>query len=682
MDFFFKGSKIKKLVARYAASATTKEEEQLRAELLDHGDQALRLLIETFQQRKITAGKAKTLLEKACTEAHLPEIITLIGDPYDEMRRVAKELIGKQWSKSAAALLLGQLKSADLYSRNNAVELLTQFKDQNIVPELVSLFNDSATETKKGIIKILGQTSGPTGKKLIMSALNDQDWQVRLAAVKCLGKMRAPESVEPLMEKLADRDPHMKSLALDALSAIGDQRAAGPVLELLKDDDLLVRQQATDCLIRVADSTIVPSLIQLMRHEDVNVRRCAVEVLKNLNDPRTADELLRAMKDSDWWVRQIATSSLTELKGDNNIIKAFIAMTRDPDENIRRCAVEFFNKISDPAAYEALIERLSDEDWWVREKAIRALGALGDERAIAPLAGMLDDRIVAWVVPTALSGIKTAAAGKELKRLLLHANKRVKTEAIKTVAALDLKEAVLPLQDCLRDPDEEVRSEVVAALKQLTGKLYSVPPEAFTAPEASGIITGQKIAAGASVTEAILVLDLCNSTDIANRYGDNFALALMHNLSEIVTPIARQEECRFTKGTGDGFLMTFPRAENAVRFARQTLDRLADYNAKADEMGRINLRFAVNLGEAKVDESGDRLGVAVSMTFRVEGVKPDGLMPLEGGMAKAEMPLINRIFITENVAKEIKTASGITMKLIGLFELKGITGLHRLYAVT
>lgn len=679
MDFFFKGSKIKKLVARYAAASDAKEEGQLRAELAGAGNEALRPTIDAFQQRRLPAGKAQDLLESLCTDAQLPEIVALTGDPYDEVRRVAKELLTKRWSKTASPLLLGQLKNADLYARNNAVELLALFKDQNVTTELVSLFNGSPVETKKGIVKILTAMGGPTAKKLIMSALNDQEWQVRLAAVKSLGKMRAPESVEPLIEKLADKDPHMKTLALDALSAIGDKRAAGPMLELLKDDDLLIRQQATDGLIRIADAGIVPEIICLMRHEDVNVRRCAVEVLKNLQDPRTADELLKAMKDSDWWVRQIATSSLTEVKGDNNIIKAFIAMTRDPDENIRRCAVEFFNKINDPVAYEALVGCLGDQDWWVREKAIRAIGALKDERAIASLVAMLDDRVVGWVVPSALGAIGGAAL-PELLRLLLHTQKRVRIEAIKAVAAYDCKEAVLPLEECLRDPDEEVRAEAIAALKQLTGKLYAGVADAGT-PDQRGI-TGPRIPAGTSVTEAILVLDLCNSTDIANRYGDNFALTLLHNLTELVTPIARQEGCRFMKGTGDGFLMSFAKAENAVRFASQTLTAVADYNAKTDEMGCINLRFAVNLGEAKVDATGDRLGVAVSMTFRVEGVKPDGLIPMEGGMTKEAMPLVNRILITENVAKEIPTISGAAVTLVGLFELKGITGLHRIYAVT
>jgi class 3 adenylate cyclase len=416
----------------------------------------------------------------------------------------------------------------------------------------------------------------------------------------------------------------------------------------------------------------------LMRSEDINVRRCAVEVLKNLQDPHTADELLRAMKDSDWWVREIASSSLTELKGDNNIIKAFIAMTSDPDENIRRCAVEFFNKIIEPTAYDALVSCLSDQDWWVREKAMRALGAMRDERAIAPLTAMVEDRFVGWAVPETLGAIGGGKAGEEIERLLFHPNKRVRAEAIKTVAAIDFKAAVPQLQTCLQDPEEEVRKLTVAALKQLTGTTYSVPAAAG-AVDAHGIVA-PKIAAGTSVSEAILVLHLCNSSGTAGRGGSSLALPPMHHLTELVTPMmAKQEECRFMKSTGDGFLMTFPTSENAVRFARSVLREAVSHNATADAVNQINLRFAVNFGEVEVDEKGNRLGLAVSIAFRVESVKPEGLIPVADGMDQANMPSVNSILVTESVAREL--SKEISMNLVGLFELKGITGLHRIHAV-
>ncbi|MDH5299613.1 MAG: HEAT repeat domain-containing protein, partial [Desulfobulbaceae bacterium] len=636
MDFFA-GFKVKKLLNKFAESDSEQQDAALVVELKELGQAAVRAAIEAFQQKKIAATKAHFLLGRICTEESVEEIVSLLGDPYDEVRRIAKDLIVKKWGRQASPLLIDLLKSTDTYSRTNAAELLGSIRLESCVPDLISLFNTATVETKRCIIKIISNIGGHAGTRLVMSALNDENWQVRHAAVKSLGALKAPESVAPLLEKLEEKDPQMKMLAMDALDAIGDKRAATRMVELLTDDDLLVRQRATDCLIHIADAKIVPEVIALMRNSDVNVRRCAIEVLKNLKDPKTSEELMGALKDSDWWVRQIATTSLTALHGDNNITRGFISLTRDPDENLRRCAVEFFNNVIDPEAFDALVERLGDDDWWVREKAMRALGKLKDDRAVTPLAKMIDDREVGKGVPESLAKIGSAEAISHLKRFLLDSPKRIKIETIKAFSNIKTKEAIDAVMQCLADPDEEVTAQAIDVLKSLTGKVYR-PLPADEGGAGPGQMVAKRIAPGSTVTEAILVLDLCNSTGIANRYGDTFSLNLLKTLSDMVTPIARQEQCRFSKGTGDGFLMTFPQAENAARFAQQTLATVARHNTQVEERERINLRFAIHFGEAKVDEQGDRIGVAVSMTFRVEGVKPEGLIPLEGGMRQEDVP--------------------------------------------
>ena len=677
----FEVRKIKKLLVKYTEAETEKDELQIISELEQFGKSAVRYTIEAFQKRKLITEKAQFLLEKLCDNSRVEDIVPLIGEPYDEVRRVAKEMIIKRWRKASLPRLIECLKSPDFYSRTNATELLTIFKDQSCVPALVSIFNNADPELRKNIIKILSETDGQTAKKLLISALNDESYQVCLYAVKGLGKMQAPESVDPLIERLTEDDSQMKRLAIDALGAIGDKRAARPMIELLKDDDLLIRQRATDNIIEIADSDIVPDIINLMRDNDVNVRRCAIEVLNNLKDPRTSDALMKAMKDSDWWVRQIATDSLTELKGDR-IAKSFIAMTRDPDENLRRCAVEFFNKVTDKSALEPLIELLKDQDWWVREKAVTALGKLKDKRAIAPLANMIDDKEVKLAVPAALAEIGGSEVLEPLKKFLLDDLKRARIEAIKAFGKLKAMGAVSDLKECLNDTDEDVRTEAVSMLKELTGKVFKATERRMPGQVSHVAVSRQSAAEGAILTEAILVLNLCNSLAIATRYGENFAQKLMKILTDMVKPIAQREGYQFIKNIGHGFLITFPKVSNSVRFALNFSKKINKYNAKVDKTGKISLRFGINLGKTRIDKKGDHLGMAINMAFGVEGVKPEGLIPIENGMAKEDIPLDNRILITENVEKEIANIEGIKIRLVGLFELKGITGLHKVYELT
>ncbi len=673
----FKGKKIRKLLDEYKSPKVKQKNPGFLKELKQFGSDAVKFIIEAFQQRRLPASKAHYLLENLCDATCQELILPLIGDPSDEVRRVAKEMVKRHWAKSSYKILLDYLKEPNIYLRNNAVELLSLSRDTSCEQELVSMFNTASPEQKKCIIKILSAFQSDTANRLMISALNDNDWHVRLVALKHISKLKLASSVNRLIEMLSEQDPHVKSLAIDALGNIGDRQATKPLLELLKDDDLMVRQKAVDSLIEIADVDVVSDLINLLRHDDVNVRRCAVEVLRNMKDPKTTAALMQAIKDSDWWVRQIATDSLTNLKS-GNIVAGFIGLTRDPDENIRRCAVEFFVQVPAEEAFDAVVYLLNDSDWWVREKAIDALGKLKKPEAIKPLLSMVNDQAVCSSIPGALAEIGSEEAFQHLRDMLYRGEKKLRIEAIKVLLKTKGHECIEDLKKCLADPDIEVSTEAILSLKELTGKIYTPDDAGPTAPS----LIQSAISPGMTVTEAIVVIDLCNSTDIISRYGNSFAMKLMQKLTAIVEKIGRREQCQFTKGTGDGFLLTFPKAENAVRFSMDVLIDVKKANEKVDDNQKINLRFAINIGESKVDAKGDRIGVAVNMAFRVEGLKPDALIAAEGSMLPDEIPLENRIFVTENLEKEITGIEWIHSRFVGLSELKGITGLHRIFHLT
>ncbi|MBF0516846.1 MAG: HEAT repeat domain-containing protein, partial [Nitrospirae bacterium] len=578
------------------------------------------------------------------------------------------------------------LKSPDSSYRMAAVDLLCTLKSQACVPRLMAMYAESDSEQKKNIIRILGETDAPGITKLLISSLADSSLSLRIAAVRALTALKDPESVIPLTQLLQEEDTLLKRAVLDCLIAIGDKRAAHAALNLLKDVDIVIRQKSTECVIQLADATIVPEIIKLMRDKDVNVRRCAVDVLNNIRDPSTADALVAAMKDSDWWVRQIATDALAEVKGEN-IVKFFIKMLKDSsDVNMRRCAVEFFNKVTDAAALEPLIATLNDPDWWVREKAVTALGALKDVRAVAALSSVLDDSEIKWVIPSALASIGGPEVIEPLYILLSDTEKRVRVGALKALGKLKDPETIPKLKEMLDDEEPDVTTEAINALKALTGRVFKAgegKQQQQQQRETMKTMVGFALPEGSIQTEAILVLDLCNSTGIANKYGDQFALDLTKTLTEKVRPIAKKESSRFMKSTGDGFLITFPKVINAVRFAFTVLKEIAAHNKTVeDESARIELRFAINQGETRIDAKGDRLGVATNMTFRVEGVKWGDLIPMEGSMKKGELPMVDRVLVTEHVIDDATKIEGIKARLVGLFELKGISGLHRIYLIT
>jgi len=177
--------------------------------------------------------------------------------------------------------------------------------------------------------------------------------------------------------------------------------------------------------------------------------------------------------------------------------------------------------------------------------------------------------------------------------------------------------------------------------------------------------------------EAIAVLDICNSSALANQFGDEPAMSVKRELRRLYLPIARRWGAQFVKNTGDGYLVTFPRSRDALGASVQVLQLVRDHNRTAPAPERMRLRFGLNYGETMVDADGDRHGNAVNVAFRVEGVREehrDGSAG-EGGSLRAE----DRVFLTAMVYSELPALAQAACRLIGNFVLKGIAGPQPLY---
>lgn len=179
--------------------------------------------------------------------------------------------------------------------------------------------------------------------------------------------------------------------------------------------------------------------------------------------------------------------------------------------------------------------------------------------------------------------------------------------------------------------------------------------------------------------EAIVVLDMCNSSALASQFGDEQAMKVKRELRRHYLPAARRWGAQFVKNTGDGYLVTFARARDAVASSVETLQHLREYNASAPASEQLRLRFGLNGGETMVDADGDRHGNAVNVAFRVEGVREDQRQetPASGGALRPE----DRIYLTSALYAELPPAAQAVCQPLGRFTLKGIAEQHLLYEV-
>jgi TolB-like protein/Tfp pilus assembly protein PilF len=105
--------------------------------------------------------------------------------------------------------------------------------------------------------------------------------------------------------------------------------------------------------------------------------------------------------------------------------------------------------------------------------------------------------------------------------------------------------------------------------------------------------------------------------------------ALKARRKEVLEPLVSRDRGRIFKVTGDGVLVEFGSAVNAVECAIELQRGMATANSDLPETHHIVLRVGVNLGDVMVDGS-DLYGDGVNIAARLEGIAEPGGILLSG----------------------------------------------------
>ena len=193
-----------------------------------------------------------------------------------------------------------------------------------------------------------------------------------------------------------------------------------------------------------------------------------------------------------------------------------------------------------------------------------------------------------------------------------------------------------------------------------------------------------KIAPAGFVSEAVLVVDLVGSTHLATHYGEGLAFRAAEILQERALALAETHKLIFSKSTGDGCFMTFPSVLDACQTAIALLRDIIDRPPDLSPAPGIELRAGISFGEILMDAGNDRHASAINKAFRLEGLSRESFAQVEGENGSlTEIPERNRIFLDEEAAQELQGPRGprIPVRFLGFAQLKGFSGLHRVYEV-
>lgn len=180
------------------------------------------------------------------------------------------------------------------------------------------------------------------------------------------------------------------------------------------------------------------------------------------------------------------------------------------------------------------------------------------------------------------------------------------------------------------------------------------------------------------VTEAVLVVDLVQSTHLATHYGDGLAMKARTVLKDRTLAVAKGQGLVFAENTGDGYFMTFDSVTGALRAAFALLTDLKERPPDLGPAPPLEVRIGIAYGEILLDARGVRHGAVINKAFRLEGLSRDAFVQLEGDGDAAAISERNRVFLGEDAAEEARSG-GFSLTPIGICTLKGFSGLHRVY---
>src|SRR5208282_4374606 len=122
---------------------------------------------------------------------------------------------------------------------------------------------------------------------------------------------------------------------------------------------------------------------------------------------------------------------------------------------------------------------------------------------------------------------------------------------------------------------------------------------------------------------AILAADVAGYSRLMGVDEEGTLAALKASRREIIDPKIAEHRGRIVKTTGDGALVEFASAVDAVRCAMEIQRVMAVRNADIPESRRVEFRIGINVGDIIIDE-GDIYGDGVNIAARIEGIAEPG----------------------------------------------------------
>ena len=154
---------------------------------------------------------------------------------------------------------------------------------------------------------------------------------------------------------------------------------------------------------------------------------------------------------------------------------------------------------------------------------------------------------------------------------------------------------------------------------------------------------------------AILAADVVGYSRLAGADEDRTLARLRALRSDLIDPTIAVHNGRVFKRTGDGALVEFRSAVDAVRCAIEVQNAMVERNAGVAQDRRIEFRIGISVGDVVEESDGDLMGDSVNIAARLEGIAKPGA-----------------ICLSEQAYWQVKARLDVAVSDLGATQLKNI----------
>jgi len=253
----------------------------------------------------------------------IPQLVPLVSDPDLEVRIEAVKALVEIGTQASLDPLTNAARDNDPEIQIRATDGLVNFYLPGYVrtglsaslrragTKLTARFTESNDQVVDPYVEVRPQIIEALGRL----ARGGSTMESRANAARAVGILRGKAAIPDLLVALGSRDSQLMYECLVAFQKIRDQSVGARIVTFVRDLDKRVQMAAIEATGLLYNLDALPDLRDVLkRTEDKDVRRAALTAIAMLPDPGSRSLLLTYLRDRDAPIREAAAEGLGRLK--------------------------------------------------------------------------------------------------------------------------------------------------------------------------------------------------------------------------------------------------------------------------------------------------------------------------------------------------------------------------------